>query len=29
MKQIVNTYSVARTFETEDNSVENIKKGNR
>ena len=26
MKQIVNTYSVARTFETEDNSVENIKK---
>ena len=26
MKQIVDTYSVARTFETEDNSVENIKK---
>ena len=26
MKQIVNTYAVARTFETEDNSVENIKK---
>ena len=26
MKQIVNTYSVARTFETKDNSVENIKK---
>ena len=26
MKQIVDSYSVARTFETEDNSVENIKK---
>lgn len=26
MKQIINTYSVARTFETEDNSAENIKK---
>ena len=26
MKQIVDTYSVARTFETEDNSTENIKK---
>jgi hypothetical protein len=26
MKQIVDTYSVVRTFETEDNSVENIKK---
>ena len=26
MKQIVDTYSVARTFETEDNSIENIKK---
>ena len=26
MKQIVDTYSVARTFETEDNSAENIKK---
>ena len=26
MKQIINTHSVARTFETEDNSAENIKK---
>lgn len=26
MKQIVNAYTVARTFETEDNSVKNIKK---
>ena len=26
MKQIVDSYSVARSFETEDNSVENIKK---
>lgn len=26
MKQKIDTYSVARTFETEDNSVENIKK---
>ena len=26
MKQIVDTYSAARTFETEDNSIENIKK---
>ena len=26
MKQIVDTHSVARTFETEDNSAENIKK---
>ena len=26
MKQIVDAYSVVRTFETEDNSVENIKK---
>ena len=26
MKQIVDTYSVVRTFETEDNSAENIKK---
>ena len=26
MKQIVNSYSVARSFETEDNSTENIKK---
>ena len=26
MKQIVDSYSVARTFETEDNSAENIKK---
>ena len=26
MKQIVDAYSVARTFKTEDNSVENIKK---
>lgn len=26
MKQIIDSYSVARTFETEDNSVENIKK---
>ena len=26
MKQIINTHSVARTFETEDNSTENIKK---
>ena len=26
MKQIIDTYSVARTFETEDNSAENIKK---
>ena len=26
MKQIVDAYSVARTFETEDNSTENIKK---
>ena len=26
MKQIIDTHSVARTFETEDNSAENIKK---
>ena len=26
MKEIVNGYSIARTFETKDNSVENIKK---